>query len=222
MVLDSKPEKRDRFELPESQKYKLTLGIDREIVRRAKMADINISFWTEQLLKIMTFEEEEIKTSREDVLQTWNTFLSEITTILKKYEIEDVELGRADLYAKTKNQNTVGDVVGFKIWALTSSGTIVQPEYDLNGEWMFPETKEGEVLDELLRTPAPKLSKETISNYWSKGIFKDPIKIIENLLYEMTQSSKVNKSKTREMQVALRVLKLMSENGVNNKDTGGK
>lgn len=110
MVLDSKPEKRDRFELPESQKYKLTLGIDREIVRRAKMADINISFWTEQLLKIMTFEEEEIKTSREDVLQTWNTFLSEITTILKSTKLKTlswVEL----IYTQKQKTRTLSEML---------------------------------------------------------------------------------------------------------------
>ena len=44
MTIDvKKPKDPEDFELSESQKYKLTLGIDREIVRRAKIADINIS-----------------------------------------------------------------------------------------------------------------------------------------------------------------------------------
>jgi hypothetical protein len=223
MVLDNKSQKRDtKFELPESQKYKLTLGIDREIVRKAKIADINISFWTEQLLKIMTYEETEIKTSHEDVLQTWYTFLLEIAKMLKKYEIEEVELGRVNLYTKTNKPNTVGDVVGYKIWALTSNGNIIQPEIDLNDEYIYPENSEE--FEKVMRTPAPKLSKELINNLWPRGIFNNPIGIIEDLLWRMTESSKVNKSKIKEMKVALRVLKLMSENGENNNDnnTGGK
>src|SRR5918995_1483404 len=175
MVVEKAGKKED-FELPESQKYKLTLGIDREIVRRAKMQDINISFWTEQLLKIMTFNKKEITTPYEDVVQTHYIFLSEVKKLLEKYELEGVNIG------------------GFYT-------------YDYN-----------QVVDRY-RPGAHKLDKENIARFLQRGVVHKPMQIIENLLYQMTQSSKVNKEKIKEMNVALRILKMMSENGGNN---GGK
>jgi hypothetical protein len=218
MVLDNKSQKRfTKFELPDSQKYKLTLGIDREIVRRAKMADINISFWTEQLLKIMTFEETEIKTSKEDVLQTWYAFLSEISRILEKYEIDQIVLGELEVHEE-------GEIVGYDRIYLHSKDKILTVQEKPDGsvflpkeEWeKFAKEYEGKIPPLVFRFPFSPLSKEVIRKHLSR--FDSPTKIIENLLEAMTQSSKINKSKTREMRVALRVLKMMSENGVNNDD----
>jgi ABC-type transporter Mla maintaining outer membrane lipid asymmetry ATPase subunit MlaF len=69
------------------------------------------------------------------------------------------------------------------------------------------------------RPGAHKLDKENIARFLQRGVVHKPMQIIENLLYQMTQSSKVNKEKIKEMNVALRILKMMSENGGNN---GGK
>jgi len=217
MVTEKKEDKKEDFELPESQKYKLTLGIDREVVRRAKMQDINISFWTEQLLKIMTFDKKEITTSHEDVLQTWFTFLSETKRILERYELEGVSIGEGIWHSKKQKMS------GYKLYILLPTGYIGESLYDKNNELldqftsMDIETEELGVSDYRDLSPAPKLSKEFINEHLARGVLHTPMNIIEDLLYVMTQSSKVNKEKIKEMNIALRILKMMSENGDNNK-----
>jgi hypothetical protein len=225
MVLDNKSQKRDtKFELPDSQKYKLTLGIDREIVRRAKTQDINISFWTEQLLKIMTFEETEIKTSKAGVLQTWYTFLSEISRMLERYEIDQIVLGELEIHEE-------GEIVGYDRIYLHSKDRILNVQEEPDGsvflsreEWeKIAKEYGGKIPPLVFRHAFTTLTEEVIKKHLSR--FDSPTEIIGNLLEAMTQSSKINKSKIREMRVALGVLKMMSENGVNNDDnsgTGGK
>lgn len=77
-------------EISESQKYKLTLGIDKEIIKKAKAAGINISAITEQLLTAMTFEPKEGGTTFYDVVKAYEVFIEEIRKISSEYNIEIV------------------------------------------------------------------------------------------------------------------------------------
>src|ERR687897_1202087 len=120
MVIEKTGKKED-FELPESQKYKLTLGIDREVVRRAKIKDINISYWTETLLRIITFNKEEMTTPHEEVLQTWHIFLSEVRKVLEKYDIPKILIGTTVHYElDTKRKKKY--VSSRTHWELDSTG----------------------------------------------------------------------------------------------------
>jgi hypothetical protein len=201
------------FELPESQKYKLTLGIDRETVRRAKIQDINISYWTEQLLKIMTFNKEDISTSHEDIVNTWLAFLTEVRKLLEKCRVTDVEIGRWTWFYKK------GNIHGGSILSLNSSGYIREHRYKKQTD----ELEFNEMLDiELERSgishwnelpEAPMLSKQSINQYLERNVLRKPKEIINNLLWIMAQSSYVNKEKIKEINIALRIVKMMSENG---------
>jgi hypothetical protein len=69
-----------------SEKAKLTLGIDKEVIKKAKAAGINISSITEQLLKAMTFEPKN-GVSYDDVIKSYESFLDAIKKILRKYDL---------------------------------------------------------------------------------------------------------------------------------------
>jgi hypothetical protein len=76
-----------------SEKQKLTLGIDREVIDRAKAAGINISQTTEQLLKSMTYEPEEGEgNDDEDVAKAYEALFNSAFAILHKYRVT-VEVG---------------------------------------------------------------------------------------------------------------------------------
>ena len=74
----------------ESQKVKLTLGIEKDVVERAKTAGINISALTEQLLKSMTYEPR--GNTREDVVNAYWHLFEAAAPILKRYSAV-VEVG---------------------------------------------------------------------------------------------------------------------------------
>ena len=109
------------------------------------------------------------------------------------------------------------------MFVLNPSGLIYQFLYNKNNEPLDQFTTmdigaEELGIDDYRDLPlAPKLTKELINKHLARGVLHTPIQIIEDLLYVMTQSSKVNKEKIKEMNIALRILKMMSENGDNNK-----
>ncbi|MBS3921962.1 MAG: type II toxin-antitoxin system CcdA family antitoxin [Nitrosarchaeum sp.] len=65
------------------QKQKLTLGISKDVIEKAKATGINISSITEQLLKVMTYDPK--KNTTEDLARVYEIFFEAIKPVLKKY-----------------------------------------------------------------------------------------------------------------------------------------
>lgn len=72
------------------QKQKLTLGISKDVIEKAKAENINISAITEQLLKAITYDPK--GNTREDVAKAYEVFFQAIRKILHRYSA-NVEVG---------------------------------------------------------------------------------------------------------------------------------
>jgi len=72
-------------------KTKLTLGIDKEVIKRAKSSGVNISQLTEHLLKVITIDPL-VNTTIDEIIKSYEILFNEIRKILKKYNIT-VEIG---------------------------------------------------------------------------------------------------------------------------------
>jgi hypothetical protein len=70
-----------RMSEPSGEKTKLTLGIDKEVIKKAKAAGINISSITEQLLNVMT------SGPNTDIVKSFEAFLNALRHILIKNNI---------------------------------------------------------------------------------------------------------------------------------------
>ena len=62
-------------------KTRVNLGIDSQILKRAKAAGINISAHTEEFLRFLTYEDNTV----EDIAKAYESFFQAIQPILKKY-----------------------------------------------------------------------------------------------------------------------------------------
>lgn len=65
------------------QKQKLTLGISKDVIDKAKATGINISSITEHLLKVITYDPK--KNTEEDLAKAYEVFFEAIKPVLKKY-----------------------------------------------------------------------------------------------------------------------------------------
>jgi len=81
----------DKTESKTDTKQKLTLGISKAVINKAKSAGINISEITEQLLTAMTFSPK--GNTRDDVVAAYKVFFDAIQVLLAKYGAE-VQVGR--------------------------------------------------------------------------------------------------------------------------------
>lgn len=91
------------------QKQKLTLGISKDVIENAKVAGINISSITEQVLKAITYDPK--KNTKEDLANAYEVFFEAIKPVLKKYGT-GINVGKyyegdpnADIYHVTLNLN---------------------------------------------------------------------------------------------------------------------
>jgi hypothetical protein len=66
------------------QKQKLTLGLSRDVIERAKAAGINISSITEQLLNAITYEPTSAVTY-DDLVKAYEALFEAMTHILQQY-----------------------------------------------------------------------------------------------------------------------------------------
>jgi hypothetical protein len=94
----------DSFDINE-QKQKLTLGISRDVIRRAKAAGINISAITEELLTAITYEPND-GTRRDDVIRAYEALFSAAESIMIPYDDFAVEIGFQRVCNKIKNNIT--------------------------------------------------------------------------------------------------------------------
>ena len=67
----------------EPRKQKLTLGINSEVLEKAKAAGINISFVTEQILKAITYDPK--LNTEYDLINAYEKFFDAVKPVLKRY-----------------------------------------------------------------------------------------------------------------------------------------
>ena len=75
----------------ESLKVKLTLGIDRNVLEKAKAAGINISAITENLLKAITYQPNGGNT-REDVARAYKVLFEKARSLMSKYSSSELQI----------------------------------------------------------------------------------------------------------------------------------
>ena len=93
---------------PDKDRTKLTLGIDKQVIDKAKAAGINISSVTELLLKAMTFEPK--RESYNDVLRSYENFLDAIKQILSKYKT-GLTIGKISRFSEINENEIVDDTI---------------------------------------------------------------------------------------------------------------
>jgi hypothetical protein len=75
----------------ESSKQKLTLGIDRNVIEKAKAAGINISAITEQVLTTLTYQPNDGNT-RKDVVRAYESLFEKTKSHMAEYDRWDLQI----------------------------------------------------------------------------------------------------------------------------------
>lgn len=168
----------------ESTKQKLTLGIDKNVIEKAKAAGINISAITENLLKAMTYEPKNDENTTYDVARAYEALLNEAWSLLSKYDLTgsfDVNVGQWE-YDMEKQAGTI-------ICFNSHMGLAIC--YDVPGRPIQePDVSVDKVLEALY----------------------DPMKILENLIAALTRAAESNKALITELKLAMRIVKALSNN----------
>jgi Post-segregation antitoxin CcdA len=166
----------------ESTKQKLTLGIDKNVIEKAKAAGINISAHTENLLKTMTYEpkNDDNGNTRHDVARAYDALFREAWLLLSKYEqigSFDVKVGnwQYDWEKKTSTIICFNSHMGLAICYDVPGRPIQEP--DISVERVL----------------------EAIDEYGLE-------KILENLLVALTHAAETNKLIITEIKFASQVL----------------
>ena len=113
------------------EKQKLTLGIDKDVIERAKAAGINISAMTEELLKSVTHEAK--GKNKDDVIKAYEELFESMEPLIIKYDIR-VEVGKicepAPLFLEEESFYTYGPSKRSRM--LLYAGGAPDPNYSYN------------------------------------------------------------------------------------------
>jgi post-segregation antitoxin (ccd killing protein) len=172
----------------ESTKQKLTLGIDKNVIEKAKAAGINISAITENLLKTMTYEpkNDDNGNTRHDVARAYEALFREAWLLLSKYDQTGsftVDVGNWQYDSKKKAATIIcfNSCMGLAIC------------YDVPGR---PNQEPDVSVDKVL---------EGIYDYGLE-------KILENIIAALTRAAESNKAIITELKFAMRLVKALSDN----------
>lgn len=201
----------DDFELPESQKYKLTVGVDREIVRRAKAMGINISGVTELILRIITYKPTEVAVPYKNVVKAYWGFFDNVSNILKKHEGTEVEIGNylveSEITKSFSNSNVrekikVGEFPKPEKVRVTIT---LSPGHFLH----HVHAKEGQLVGQFIgpSTDVEEINEKNIIKLLNNPWLYSPEKILKNLLSSITRTSDIKKNETMKVERALRILR---------------
>lgn len=163
----------------DDSKQKLTLGISKKVIERAKAAGINISAITEELLTAVTYQPSQGNT-RDDVVKAYEALFKAIDPVLIQYGEPPVEVGKA---LRIKEDGSLDER---PIAYSTYAGLYSDPE--------------GDEKDIRLYEVANKLS----------SLYK-PTKLLNNLILTLIESAEENREKIRELEMALRFVKALSD-----------
>jgi Post-segregation antitoxin CcdA len=167
------------------EKQKLTLGIDKEVIERAKAAGINISAITEQLLKSVTDDPKDA--SEHDVKKAYEELFRSTEPLIKKYDLR-VDVGFA----------SIGEGDDLETYDICLGLGMLIPE------------EEGGPLGELWKSrPDGEISPTSVSE--EIYFLYEPKKILENLILAMLGNVQKNKEKIRELELAKRFVKVLSD-----------
>jgi post-segregation antitoxin (ccd killing protein) len=96
----------------EPSKQKLTLGIDKHVIQKAKAAGINISAITEQVLKAITYQPNNGNT-REDVARAYKALFEKAQLLMSKYSALTFQI---DVGQGLSNKIQLDSDSGLLIW----------------------------------------------------------------------------------------------------------
>jgi hypothetical protein len=162
------------------EKQKLTLGIDGEVIERAKAAGINISAMTEELLKSVTYEPKGM--SEDDVVEAYQDLFISMVPLIRKH----------NLYV-TVGGYKESDIDGYKLqlYPCSHEFEVVSLIYVLNNTEGFYGHYDicavGHVVEQLYT----------------------PKTILENLILEIVGMTEKNKQKVRELKLAKRFVEVL-------------
>ena len=166
----------------ESTKQKLTLGIDKNVIEKAKAAGINISAITENLLKTMTYEpkNDDNGNTRHDVARAYEALFREAWLLLSKYDQTGsftVVVGNWQYDSKKKAPTIIcfNSCMGLAICYDVPGRPIQEPEVSVD---------------------------KVLEGIYDYGLEK----ILENLLVALTHAAETNKLIITEIKFASQVL----------------
>jgi uncharacterized protein (DUF4415 family) len=162
------------------QKQKLTLGISKDVIERAKVAGVNISAVTEYLLRAITYQPRNGNTD-DDVANAYSALLGAAADILDQYNTS-FEIGRLERYVDVNGQRVL---IKRPLQYYPPAGIIDDDyrEYEIQS-----------VLDCLY----------------------EPHMLLQNLISALLKSAERNKEKIRELEFALRFVKVLSDDSKKN------
>jgi hypothetical protein len=146
----------------DDQKQKLTLGISKEIIEKAKAEKINISDITEKLLTVITYDK---GNTRDELIAAYETFLEAIQKKLKKYGTS-IKVGESYIFDDVGN---IEDEVVIKLW---SNGLY---SHEVNGE----SVKKTSIAEEIDSLYSPKQILENLIPALIQAAEKNKAKIKE-------------------------------------------
>lgn len=158
-------------------KQKLTLGLNKDIIERAKAAAINISVMTEELLTALTYEPK-IGNDLHDVVAAYQALFDAIGRKIIRYDTPPLEVGI--LYNEVPGKE--GSPILF---------------HPYSGFWhMVGNTYNDNKLEELV----------------NRRLYP-PSKILSNLVTDLIKAAGANKEKIKELELALRFVKVLATDG---------
>jgi hypothetical protein len=165
------------------EKQKLTLGIDKEVIERAKAAGINISAMTEELLKSVT-DEPKGKTE-DDVVKAYEDLFEAMEPLIIKRDLQ-IEVG-GDQYS---------DTVDNKVY-LNASSYDTEP-YKEPVSLICPFYMEGN-----------ELTHDTVYVKHRVRDLYEPKTILQNLILALVERAEKDKQKIRELKLAKRFVEVL-------------
>jgi Post-segregation antitoxin CcdA len=158
-------------------KQKLTLGLNKDIIERAKAAAINISVMTEELLTALTYEPN-MGNDFYDVVAAYQTLFDAIGHKIMAYNTSALEVGTT--------HNKLTGPAGSPIFFHPHGGFVYNTEDGGYGEYRLEETI---------------------------GHLYPPSKILSNLVTDLIEAAEANKEKIKELEMALRFVKVLATDG---------
>lgn len=171
-------------EVKEYQKQKLTLGVNGEVIERARAAGINISELTEKLLTAVTMQPS--GSTRDDVESAFTKLFDVMQETIKKYGV----------WVK------VGEIRSYSTPA--AKEPILVDEVYLDGDWIIA-SHDVEYQGEAYLEPRQTTVAETLDYLY------EPNHILQNMIEELTKAAEKNKEKLSKLEFALKLVKALSE-----------
>lgn len=207
MVIQTKRDKdkgkEEEFQLPESQKYKLTLTIDKEVVRRAKIDNVNISYLTETFLHLVTYRESEIEEFQDEIVDAWYMFFVEIIKILNKFKVK-VWIGDWSIEDKKRKETRYVALYlapGGRLYKYDLQRRIKVTDANID---IFPKYTQN---DDIYTA----LTKDTIRSYLISEVLFKPIAIVFNTLRVIETEGQQGLKQLEDIKVAVKILKVLVE-----------